>query len=196
MKLIVATQNQHKKKEILSLLGDSFEIISLSDLNYFDELSEAHSTLRENADEKATFVNNYFQADCFAEDTGLEIDHLNGVPGVLSARYAGDQKNSRDNTELVIKTMEGVKNRSARFRTVICLILDNKKFFFEGNVNGMISSYPQGDSGFGYDAIFIPEGFQKTYAQMNFAEKNDISHRKNALEKMKAFLLSGQTVKQ
>ncbi len=126
----------------------------------------------------------------------MEIDHLNGAPGVLSARYAGDQKNSRDNTELVIKTMEGVKNRSARFRTVICLILDNKKFFFEGSANGMISSYPQGDSGFGYDAIFIPDGFQKTYAGMDFAEKNKISHRKNALEKMKSFLLPRQAVKQ
>lgn len=188
MKLVFATQNKHKQEEVRSLLDNTIEIISLSDLNFFEGLPETHSTLKENAEEKADFVFHQLHMNCFAEDTGLEIEALNGAPGVLSARYAGEKKNAKDNIWLVLMQMNSMKNLNAKFRTVICLILEGRKFFFEGEVSGIISQEARGISGFGYDPIFIPEGFDQTFAEMDFATKNKISHRKKAFSGMKNFL--------
>lgn len=188
MKLVFATQNKHKQEEARCLLDNSIEIISLHDLNFFEELPETHATLEENAAEKADFVFSRFHMNCFAEDTGLEIEALNGAPGILSARYGGERKNQKDNIWLVLMQMRDMKNLNAKFRTVICLILEGKKSFFEGEVNGIISQEARGISGFGYDPIFIPEGFNQTFAEMDLSTKNKISHRKKAIFKMKSFL--------
>lgn len=188
MKLIFATQNKNKQEEARSILGNTIEIISLKDLNFFEELPETHFTLEENAAEKADFVFHRFHMNCFAEDTGLEIEALNGAPGILSARYGGEKKNPKDNIWLVLMQMRGMKNLNAKFRTVICLILEGKKSFFEGEVSGIISQEARGISGFGYDPIFIPAGFNQTFAEMDPATKNRISHRRNAFSGLKKFL--------
>jgi XTP/dITP diphosphohydrolase len=187
VRLVFATQNKHKQEEARSLLDNTIEIISLADLNFFEELPETHFTLQENAEEKADFVFQRFHMDCFAEDTGLEIEALNGAPGILSARYGGEKKNPKDNIWLVLMQMKDMKNLNAKFRTVICLILKDRKYFFEGEVNGVISQEARGVSGFGYDPIFIPEGFNQTFAEMDFTTKNKISHRKKAFFKLKNF---------
>ncbi|HYV91040.1 MAG TPA: RdgB/HAM1 family non-canonical purine NTP pyrophosphatase [Chitinophagales bacterium] len=188
MKLVFATQNKHKQEEAEHVLVNFAEVISLHDLNFFEELPETHNTLEENAAEKAAYIFDCFHTNCFAEDTGLEIEALNGGPGVFSARYAGERKDASDNIRLVLEKMIDAENRAAKFRTVICLILEERKFFFEGVMKGKISDKASGEFGFGYDPIFIPEGFEQTFAEMNFAAKNKISHRKKALEKMKMFL--------
>ncbi|MEO6167665.1 MAG: RdgB/HAM1 family non-canonical purine NTP pyrophosphatase [Chitinophagales bacterium] len=188
MKLIFATQNQHKRDEVQALLGNSIQILSLADLQFHQELPETHDTLEENALEKAVFISNKFSMDCFSEDTGLEIAALNGAPGVYSARYAGEGKNPEDNIQLVFQQMNEKENRSAQFRTVVCLLLKNEPHFFEGMVAGTITKEQTGVSGFGYDPIFIPEGYDRTFAAMTKEEKNEISHRRRAIDKMSAFL--------
>ncbi|MEP7129201.1 MAG: RdgB/HAM1 family non-canonical purine NTP pyrophosphatase [Chitinophagales bacterium] len=188
LKLIFATQNRFKRDEVQAMLGNEINVLSLTDLDYEEELPETHETLEENALEKAQFISHKFSMHCFSEDTGLEIDALNGAPGVYSARYAGDGKNANDNIELVLQNMSGKKNRNARFRTIVCLILKNQIHYFEGIVNGIIAEAIAGNSGFGYDPVFIPEGSNKTFAAMSKEEKNAISHRRIAIERMKEFL--------
>ncbi|MGB3076614.1 MAG: RdgB/HAM1 family non-canonical purine NTP pyrophosphatase [Chitinophagales bacterium] len=186
--LIFATQNRFKRDEVQAMLGNDIHVLSLSDLYYEGELPETHETLEENALEKAQFISNKFSMDCFSEDTGLEIDALNGEPGVYSARYAGNGKSATDNIERVLRKMSGEKNRKAKFRTIVCLILKDQIHYFEGIVNGIISEDITGNSGFGYDPVFIPEGSNKTFATMSKEEKNRTSHRRIAVERMKEFL--------
>ncbi|MBA3648208.1 MAG: RdgB/HAM1 family non-canonical purine NTP pyrophosphatase [Chitinophagales bacterium] len=188
MKLIFATQNQHKFNEVQQAIGNTVKLVSLKDLHFFEELPETHVTLKENAFEKAEFIFKRFMADCFSEDTGLEVEALNNEPGVFSARYAGEKKKSEDNIQLLLRKMHGMQNRNARFRTVICLIKESQKHFFEGIINGRIIEANQGNSGFGYDPVFIPEGMNMTFAEMSLAEKNALSHRAKAISAMKHFL--------
>ncbi|MBA2407744.1 MAG: non-canonical purine NTP diphosphatase [Chitinophagales bacterium] len=190
MRLIFATQNQHKRDEVQALIGNSLSVSSLQDFNFRNELPETSDSLEGNALQKAEFIYNKLHQDCFAEDTGLEIEALNNKPGVFSARYAGNQKNSDDNINLVLTEMEGIENRRARFRTVICLYLESGRYYFEGIVNGTIVSEKRGKSGFGYDPIFIPDGTDKTFAEMSDNEKNEISHRGKAIKNMMEFLES------
>jgi XTP/dITP diphosphohydrolase len=188
MKLIFATQNRHKLNEARAILGEDIELVSLADLEFHTELPETHSTLEENALEKSRFVYDRFKSNCFSEDTGLEVKALLGAPGVYSARYAGEGKNSNDNINLILHQLSGEKNRRARFRTVISLILDGKNHFFEGITEGTILTERCGEGGFGYDPIFVPDGHVLTYAEMPAQLKNKISHRRKAMEKMKTFL--------
>lgn len=188
MKLIFATQNRHKLNEVSAILGKDIELVSLPDLDFHDELPETHATLEENAEEKSRFVYDRFKSNCFAEDTGLEVKALLGAPGVYSARYAGEGKNSDDNINLLLHQLGGEKNRRARFRTVISLILEGKNHFFEGITEGTIPAARCGEGGFGYDPVFIPEGHVLSYAEMPPELKNKISHRRKAFEKMNAFL--------
>lgn len=188
MKLLFATQNPNKLKEVKAILGNHVELISLADLHFKDELPETHDTLEENAQEKSRFIFDHFKMNCFSEDTGLEIKALLGAPGVYSARYAGEGKNADDNIDLVLHQLNKEKNRRARFRTVISLILEGRNHFFEGITEGTIFTERRGASGFGYDPIFVPEGYNLTYAEMTTELKNKISHRKRAFEKMKEFL--------
>ncbi len=188
VKLLFATQNEHKLQEVRAIIGSYIQIIGLNEFHFHQELPETHSTLKGNAEEKAQFIFKKFHTNCFAEDTGLEIAVLNGEPGVLSARYAGEKKNASGNIRLVLERLSGGKNRSAQFRTVICLVLDGKNFFFEGITGGEIATTPFGTSGFGYDPIFIPDGYSKTFAEIPYGEKNTISHRYKAILAMSDFL--------
>ncbi len=188
MELVFATNNQHKLKEIKEALGSEFQVKSLADLNYHQEIPETHDTLNGNAMEKAEHIHDRFGVNCFADDTGLEIEALNGEPGVYSARYAGENPTFDDNMNKVLDKLSGVENRKAKFRTVIALILDNQKYYFEGQVLGEILKAKQGNDGFGYDPIFKPEGFNECFAEMSLTLKNDISHRGNAVKKLVAFL--------
>lgn len=188
-KLVFATNNKYKIEEVAPLIQSHFEILSLADIQCFDEIEEPHNTLKDNAFEKARFVYNRFNFNCFADDTGLEIDALGGRPGVYSARYAGENCSFEDNVKKVLKEMEGKKLRTARFKTIIALILDGKEFSFEGVVEGEIIEKPsQGKEGFGYDPIFIPLGYSKTFSEMPLEEKNRISHRGLASKKLIEFL--------
>jgi XTP/dITP diphosphohydrolase len=188
MQLLFATQNKHKLEEIKSMLPGNIELISLNDINFNEELPETHETLHENALEKAQFIAEKFQQNCFSEDTGLEVEALNGEPGVYSARYAGEQKNHTDNINLLLKKLTGISNRKARFRTVIALIFNGKEYLFEGIVNGNITESPKGSMGFGYDPIFVADGYEKTFAEIGIEEKNNISHRAKAFQALKTFL--------
>ena len=188
MELIFATQNQNKLQEIKSMLPQNLQIKSLQDLNYHEELPETHETLHENALEKANFVAQLFKTNCFAEDTGLEVEALNNAPGVYSARYAGEQKNHTDNINLLLKNLKGKSNRTAKFRTVIALILNGKEYIFEGTVEGHIIEEPKGSKGFGYDPVFVANNYTETFAQISIEEKNNISHRAKAFNKLKTFL--------
>jgi XTP/dITP diphosphohydrolase len=188
MKLIFATHNKNKAFEIQKLLPNTFQVLTLDDLNFHDEIPENEPTIELNSAFKANFVFNRFEENCFADDTGLEIEFLNGRPGVHSARYAGIESNSDANMNLVLREMLNAENRKARFKTVITLILNGKQHIFEGIVNGTIISEKRGENGFGYDPIFIPENESKTFAEMNLSEKNQFSHRARALEKMIHFL--------
>lgn len=189
MKLNFATNNNHKLKEVQEVLGDSFQIESLHELGIHEDIPENQQTLEGNALQKARFLYQRTGESCFADDTGLEVEALNGAPGVYSARYAGESKNSLDNIALLLKNMEGKQNRKARFRTVIALILDGKEYLFEGIVNGVITEQPRGTAGFGYDPLFVPDGYATTFAEMDSESKNAISHRGLAVEKLAAFLL-------
>ncbi len=181
------TGNKNKLQEIQQLLF-SFKIISLHDLNFFDDIPETENTIEGNAFLKANFINNKFNIDCFSDDTGLFIDSLDGLPGVKSARFAGENSNSEENISLVLKSLENKKSRSATFKTVICLIINNRKHFFEGSIPGTITEQKSGESGFGYDPIFIPFGYNKTFSEMTIEEKNLISHRSKAVQKLIKFL--------
>jgi len=188
MKLIFATQNQNKVKELQQLIPNSIELLSLKDINCDDDIPETANNLEGNASQKSNFVANKFKVNCFADDTGLEIEALNNEPGVFSARYAGEQKNSNDNMNLVLQKLKNKPNRNAKFRTVISLILNNKEYTFEGEVKGEIIEQKCGSDGFGYDPIFKPEGYHKTFSEMSLKEKNEISHRSIAVKKFIKFL--------
>jgi len=188
MKLVFATNNRNKLKELQSILGDTIDLVSLKDIGCNVDIPETGSTLEENASIKAAYVYKHYSLNCFADDTGFEIDSLNGEPGIYSARYAGEDKDSNDNMEKVLQKLEGQKNRKAQFRTIISLWLDGKEKLFEGLVRGTILTKKQGDSGFGYDPIFIPEGFDCSFAEMSLRKKNSISHRGIAVQKLAAFL--------
>lgn len=188
MELVFATNNQHKLKEVQLLLPSTINILSLKDINCFENIPEEQDSLKGNALQKAEFVKNNFGFDCFADDTGLEIDALNGKPGVYSARYAGPSNDFNKNMDKVLAEMEGVKNRKAMFRTVIALLLNEREYFFEGVVEGRILEEKHGEGGFGYDPIFQPQGFNETFAQMQLQIKNKISHRGRAVKKFVEFL--------
>ena len=188
MKLIFATHNSNKAFEVQKLLPEHFHVLTLDDLIFFDEIPENEPTIEGNSAFKANFVFNKFNLNCFADDTGLEIEALKGRPGVHSARYAGEEKNADENMNLVLKELNQVSNRRARFKTIITLIIDGEQHIFEGIVNGRIIDEKRGTNGFGYDPIFIPENETKTFAEMGLSEKNKFSHRARALEKMIAFL--------
>lgn len=188
MKLVFATNNQHKLHEIKHLLEDSFELLSLNDIECFDDIPENQETIEGNASEKAFYIWNKYQLNCFADDTGLEIEALNGEPGVYSARYAGDEKSPEKNIELVLQKMAKIKNRKARFKTVISLVIDGKEVQFEGIVEGTILEKKKGQSGFGYDPIFQPDESQFSFAEMPLGEKNKISHRGRATHKLVEYL--------
>ena len=175
-----------------AILGDAIEIISLKELNFSEELPETHFSLEENALEKAQFIYEKFALDCFSEDAGLEIEALNGEPGVFSARYAGPGRGAKDNINLVLEKMSGMQNRNASFRAVICLIMKSNPYYFTGTVKGTITKQERGVTGFGYDPVFMPEGFSKTFAEMTAMEKNAISHRRMAIEAMSRFLSDTQ----
>lgn len=189
MTLVFASNNEHKIKEINSLLGDSFKLLSLYDINIREDIPEEEPQLEGNARSKARFVFNASQRDVFADDTGLEIAALNGLPGVHSARFAGENKDSSANIEKVFSLLGDTMKREARFRTVIALILEKKEYLFEGIVTGTITRTKQGTKGFGYDPIFVPDGKICTFAEMDLAEKNTVSHRARAFEKLREFLL-------
>ena len=190
IELVFATNNQHKLGEMRQLAGDKFHLYSLRDINCFDDIPETADTLEGNAALKARYVWEKFGKNCFADDTGLEVDALNGQPGVYSARYAGEDQNSAANLAKVLKALNGNSNRVARFRTVICLIIEGVEYFFEGIVDGQLLSEQRGKEGFGYDPIFVPDGFDKTFAEMDLNVKNKISHRSKATEKLLQFLQS------
>jgi len=187
-KFVFATNNRHKLEEIRSILSDSYQIISLEEIGCFEDIPETADTLEGNALLKAQHVKTHYGYDCFADDTGLEVKALNNAPGVYSARYAGEAKDSKANMRKVLKEMENQSDRSAHFRTVIALILGEKEFLFDGSVEGKLIKEARGNAGFGYDPIFIPEGYTETFAEMKPDMKNTISHRAKAIEKLKAFL--------
>lgn len=189
IQLTLASNNQHKLEEIKQkLIGTGIEIISLKDAGVTEELPETGTTLEENAFQKANRVYSKYGHNCFADDTGLEVDALHGEPGVYSARYAGEHAGFKENIEKLLRALEGKTNRKARFRTVISLILDAAEYRFEGVIEGKIADYPTGQAGFGYDPVFIPDGYDRTFAEMDSALKNKISHRAIAIEKLVKFL--------
>lgn len=189
-KIVIATNNKNKIAEIKSQVGNQIELLSLEDIGCFEELEETQLTIEGNALQKARYVASKYGVNCFADDTGLLIDALNGEPGVFSARYAGEQRNSDDNMDLVLKKLQDVANRSASFKTVIALIYNTTEYLFEGSVLGDIITEKSGDKGFGYDPIFLPKGFDKTFALFTTEEKNAISHRGKAVSKLIDFLKS------
>jgi non-canonical purine NTP pyrophosphatase, rdgB/HAM1 family len=188
MQLVFATNNDHKLREIRDILGDSFNLLSLKDLNIEEDIPENEPTLEGNAMYKARHIYGILKINVFADDTGLETDLLNGLPGVYSARFAGENKNSDDNIDRLLGMMGNSENRKARFRTVIALIADGSEHFFEGISEGTIISERRGRQGFGYDPVFVPSGSNLTYAEMTLDEKNKISHRARAFNKLKEFL--------
>ena len=188
--IIFATNNQHKADEIRHILKDRFEIKTLKDAGISIDIPEPYNTLEENASEKATVIHSLTGANCFSEDTGLEVTALNGEPGVKSARYAGEDANFNKNVQKLLLNMKGIENRAAQFRTVISLILEGKEYKFEGICKGFITEEEKGTNGFGYDPIFIPEGSLITFAEMNMEGKATFSHRKKATQKLISFLNS------
>lgn len=184
MELVFATNNKHKLQELQSLLGDKIKLLSLKDIECFEEIPEEQPTLEGNARQKSNFVYEKYGYSCFADDTGLEIEALGGEPGVYSARYAGEEKSASANMNKVLKKLEKINNRKARFRTVISLIINGEEKQFEGIVEGEIIQNERGGAGFGYDPIFLPSGFEQTFAEMDLDEKNKISHRGRAVQKL------------
>jgi len=189
--LVFATNNKHKTEEVGKLLLNEYKVLNLSDIGCAVDIPETGDTFEENAFLKSSYVVKNYQLDCFADDSGLEIEALNNEPGIYSARYSG-QKDDQVNLKLVLQKMEGLSNRKARFKTVISLIQGEKNYFFEGVINGHILENPAGDQGFGYDPIFVPEGYEQSFAQMNMEQKNQISHRAIAMRKLIAFLKEQQ----
>ena len=190
MEIVFATANRNKVIEIAGKLGDDFKIVTPAELGYGEDIPETHETIRENAIEKAQFIWDKFHKTCFADDTGLEVDVLDGAPGVYSARYAGEPKNPANNVVKLLKELDGIlfEERTARFRCVIALIEDGVLHTFEGICEGHISLEPMGELGFGYDPVFVPEGMERTMATMTLDEKNAISHRGKAVEQLIAYL--------
>lgn len=186
--LIFATSNQNKVLEIQKILPKKFNIKSLKDLNYFEDVPENETTIEGNAIFKAKYIYKKFNINVFADDTGLEVEALNGEPGVYSARYAGTTRNSEKNIKKLLKNLKNIKNRNARFKTVIALIIDNKLHIFSGIVQGYILDSPKGNNGFGYDPVFCPNGFNKSFAELTLKEKNLISHRSLAMKKLIDFI--------
>lgn len=187
---IIATNNKHKVEEISQALGDTIKLVTLRELGCREEIPETSDTLKGNAQQKAQYIYNKFGKDCFADDTGLEVDALDGRPGVYSARYAGEGCSFDDNVDKLLEEMDGKTNRKARFRTVICLIEDGKEYFFEGKCEGAILTERYGRGGFGYDPIFIPNGYGESFAEMSLEDKNEISHRGLAVKKLVKHLLN------
>lgn len=188
MKIVFATNNKNKIKEIQSMLPPSIKIISLESIDCYEDIPETADTIEGNAIMKANYVTRKYGYDCFADDTGLEVEVLNGEPGVFSARYAGEQKSAEDNMDKLLLNLENTANRNAQFKTVIALNLNGKQHLFTGIARGVITLDKIGDQGFGYDPIFKPEGFQETFAQLSLETKNTISHRGKATQELIAFL--------
>ena len=187
-KLVFATQNKGKYNEVKKLMPGVVRLLSLDDLNFCDEIEETGKTLKQNAKIKSDFIYKNYNTNCFADDTGLEIDSLKGLPGVYSARFAGNNCKSQDNIEKVWRLLTGYKNTNAKLKTVFSLNINGKTFFFEGEIEGKIIFRQRGQNGFGYDSIFIPNGHKKTFAEFDLIEKNKISHRSKALKKLIIFL--------
>jgi XTP/dITP diphosphohydrolase len=188
MQICFASHNHNKIKELRSLVGKNTDILSLDDIGLTEEIEETGTTLKENALIKANYVLNNYRIPCFADDTGLEVAGLNGAPGVFSARFAGEPPNNENNINKLLTLLEGESNRSARFKTVIAFVDNTQEVFFEGKVEGEIINQRRGEKGFGYDAVFLPKDFDRTFAQMNMADKNLISHRGVAVKKLIDFL--------
>ena len=189
MRLCFASNNKHKLEEIKNVVGRKFEILSLADIKCNEELSETRNTLEGNSLQKAEYVLQHYNTPCFADDTGLEVEALNGAPGVYSARYAGNHRNTDDNIALLLQNLKNDTNRKAQFRTVITLIgIEAQPVFFEGVIRGEIITEKRGSSGFGYDPVFVPEGHSKTFAEMTLEEKNQLSHRAIAVKKLAEYL--------
>ncbi len=193
MTIIFATNNSNKVAEMRAVLGGNFHILPLKEAGIDIDIPEPHDTLEANATEKSQTIYRLTGQDCFSEDTGLETTALNGEPGVKSARYAGDDRSFESNIAKLLHRLDGKTDRTARFRTIISLILSGKEYIFEGICEGRITEVPSGNSGFGYDPVFIPEGSIHTFAEMDMAEKNRFSHRKKALQKMVQFLQNRQS---
>ena len=188
--LIFATNNQHKVQEVKKIIGDKFNLITLKDAGIDIDIPEPFDTLEANASEKSAVIHRITNENCFSEDTGLEVYALNGEPGVKSARYAGDQKNFQENVDKVLRNLKDQTNREARFRTVISLIWNHQEYLFEGICKGKIIDEQKGLEGFGYDPIFIPDGSNQTFAEMEMGEKNIFSHRRKATDQLLQFLQS------
>lgn len=186
--IIFATNNMHKLQEINQIISDQFKVLSLKDIGFDEDIPETEPTIEGNALQKAAHIYKRFRKDCFADDTGLEVDALDGAPGVYSARYAGPDCSYADNVNKLLEAMQGKSNRKARFKTVIACFLHGKTYAFEGIVNGQILQKPQGGGGFGYDPVFIPDGFDQSFAEMSTNLKNSISHRGIAVNKLVSFL--------
>ena len=189
MKLVFATNNRHKLQEVAAMLGDGYELLTLADIGCDADIPETADTFSGNALQKAYYVKEHFGLDCFADDTGLEVNALGGAPGVHSARYAGDHDSDANMTKL-LNELRDKDDRSAQFRTVIALLLNGKEYLFEGIVRGSISSERRGSEGFGYDPIFVPEGYTESFAELGPEVKNTISHRARAVRKLVEFLKS------
>ncbi len=190
MKLVFATNNPNKLKEVQEILGDQIELLSLKEIGCFEEIAETATTLEGNAKIKADHVTRLYGYNCFADDTGLEVDSLNGEPGVYSARYGGEPRDADKNMNKLLQKLEGKPNRKAQFRTIVALNLQGKSYAFEGICQGEIQQERSGEEGFGYDPIFQPEGYEMSFAEMSSEEKNKISHRKRAIQKLVDFLLT------
>lgn len=188
MKIVFATHNAHKVSEVQAVLGSEYQLVTATEAGITEEIPETQPSIEGNALQKARYVYEHTGLNCFADDTGLEVEALNGAPGVYSARYAGEHVSYADNNVLLLKNLAGCENRKARFRTVIALIVDGKEYLFEGRVEGTIATEPHGEGGFGYDPLFVPEGSQLTFAEMSSEAKNKISHRGRAVAKLVAFL--------
>ncbi len=188
MELIFATHNKNKIKEVKSLMPEAINLLSLYDINYLEEIEETAKTIEGNALLKAQAIAKKYTTNCFADDSGLLVDDLNGSPGVYSARYAGEQKNDTDNIDKLLAELQDSPHRKAHFKTVMALILNGKEYLFEGIVNGTITQAKKGTNGFGYDPVFMPNGYNLTFAEMDFETKNKISHRAIALKKLVTFL--------
>lgn len=188
MDIVFATHNRHKSEEACQILGPRWTLRNLHDLGQTEEIPETADTLQGNALQKAQFVYDKYHLSCFADDTGLEVEALNGAPGVYSARYAGEHCSFADNVNKLLHEMQGKTNRRACFKTVVALILDGEAHFFEGRVDGTIIESPRGGEGFGYDPVFVPDGFNETFAEMSTEQKNKISHRGRAMAKLIEFL--------
>ncbi|MEA4840617.1 MAG: non-canonical purine NTP diphosphatase [Bacteroidales bacterium] len=187
-KIVFATNNVHKMAEVSDILCSGIKLLSLKDIGCFEELPETQNTIEANALQKARYVYEKFGMDCFADDTGLEVEILKGAPGVYSARYAGEDCNSENNIQKLLLEMDGETNRNACFRTVSALILDGKEYLFEGKISGRILTEKHGTDGFGYDPVFLPDGYDLSFAQMGMELKNRISHRALAMKKLSTFL--------